>query len=307
MLTVIILTRDEERHIARAIDSVADIASKIFVVDSGSTDRTVKIAESKGAHVLFNPWTNHASQFNWALEQLARDTGWVLRLDADEVVSPRLAAEIASGLEGLSPDVAGVSVGRRMNFLGQPVRRGGVFPVRLIRIFRHGHGKCEERWMDEHIVVSGDVAKFRGDIIDDNRNPLSWWTAKHNDYASREVIELLNLEYGFMEPSASEHLRFSRGAGWKRFLKERCYAQLPIGLRAFCYFLYRYVVRLGFFDTREAAAFHVLQGFWYRYLVDIKLHEVKCRMEEDGLGISEAIFEVLGVELHLPLKRAVNP
>ncbi len=306
LLTVIILTRDEERHIARAIESVAAIAREIIVVDSGSTDRTIEIAEAKGAHILCNPWTNHASQFNWALDQLSPDSGWVLRLDADEIVSPELANEIASRLDGLGAEITGVSVGRRMNFLGRPVRRGGVFPVRLIRIFRHGCGKSEHRWMDEHIVVSGQVTEFSGEIIDDNLNSLSWWTAKHNDYSSREAIELLNLEYGFMIDDGSSLLHCSREAGWKRLLKEKLYARLPLGLRAFCYFLYRYLFRLGFLDSREGAAFHILQGFWYRYLVDIKLYEVKCRMEEGDIGIVEAISEVLDLDVRTQLSSRAN-
>lgn len=298
MLTVIILTRDEERHIARAIESVAGIACEVIVVDSGSRDRTIEIAGSKGARILCNPWTNHANQFNWALDQLAPETGWVLRLDADEIVSPELAKEIASRLHELGSEIAGISVGRRMNFLGRPVRRGGVFPVRLIRIFRHGCGRSEQRLMDEHIVVSGPVAEFRGEIIDDNLNSLSWWIAKHNEYASREVIELLNLKYKFMIDDRDELFHWNREAGFKRFLKEKIYTRLPIGMRAFCYFLYRYLFRLGFLDSREGAAFHILQGFWYRYLVDIKLHEVKCRIEEGDINIVESISEVLDFDLH---------
>lgn len=297
MITVVILTRDEERHINRAIQSVSSIASRIYVVDSGSNDQTVEIATSMGARVLFNPWTNHAAQFNWALDQLPQDTDWVLKLDADEIVSPRLVSELSAKLGDLPPEVGGVSVSRRMNFLGQRVRWGGVFPIRLVRIFRHGRGRSESRWMDEHIVVSGEVVGFRGEIVDDNLKSLSWWTAKHNAYASREVIELLNLEYCFMEPSATATMHSGPHAGLRRWMKERIYAQLPIGMRAFCYFFYRYVLRLGFLDGREGAAFHILQGFWYRYLVDMKLHEVKRRMNEHEVDVIQAIRDVLAVDL----------
>ena len=75
-----------------------------------------------------------------------------------------------------------------MNFLGERVRFGGLFPIRIIRLFRHGRGRCENRWMDEHILVEGATAQFAGEIIDDNRNSLTWWTEKHNAYASREVV-----------------------------------------------------------------------------------------------------------------------
>ena len=296
MLTVIILTRDEARHIARAIESVRDLASQIWVVDSGSTDRTVEIAEALGARVLTHPWRNYATQFNWALDQLPPGTGWVMRLDADEVVTPALQAEIAAHLPGFGAGIVGVNIGRRMTFMGRPMRHGGLFPIRVLRIFRQDAGRCEDRWMDEHIKVQGQTADFHGDIIDDNLNSLTWWTAKHNAYASREVVDLLNLEYGFMLHDTVAELGAGQ-AGAKRWLKERVYARLPGGLRAFAYFFYRYVLRLGFLDGREGLAFHALQGFWYRFLVDAKLSEVRKHMARTGVTAPAAILDVLGIDL----------
>lgn len=296
-LTVVILTKDEERHIARAIRSVLPLADRIFVVDSGSTDQTIKIAASLGAQVRYNAWRNHATQFNWALGQLPADTQWVMRLDADEVVTDALALEIAKLLPDFGPDVAGLTIGRRMTFLGRPIRHGGLFPARVLRIFRHGCGHCEDRWMDEHIVVSGEVADLVGEIVDDNHNSLSWWTAKHNAYASREAIELLDLECRFMEREANVRLAQGGEAGAKRWLKEKVYRRLPGGVRAMAYFLYRYLLRLGFLDGAEGFAFHVLQGFWYRFLVDAKLLEVRRYMKRTGADAPHAIRDVLGVEL----------
>lgn len=288
-LTVIILTRDEARHIRRAIASVKDIATRIVVVDSGSTDDTVALAQAAGAEVLHNRWVNHATQFNWAVDQIGNDGGWIMRLDADEVVTPDLAAEIVCGL----PDVAGIFVRRRIHFLGQPVRYGGVFPIRVLRLFRHGAGRCEDRWMDEHILVDGATAALRGEIIDDNQNSLDWWIAKHNAYASREVIDVLNRTHRFL-PGA---LPAAGQVGVKRWVKDNIYAQLPGGMRAGAYFLYRYVLRFGFLDGRQARSFHVLQGFWYRYLVDAKLQEVQRHMRTHNTSAVEAIHQVLGIDL----------
>ncbi|MFM7012898.1 MAG: glycosyltransferase family 2 protein [Betaproteobacteria bacterium] len=296
MLTVVILTRDEERHIARAISSVRSLASQILVMDSGSTDRTVQIAQSLGAVVQTNPWTTHARQFNLALDLLPAGTGWVMRLDADEVVSPNLAREIAAELPRLSPDIEGVTIGRRMTFMGRPIRHGGVFPIRVLRIFRHGSGRCEDRWMDEHVKVSGPIAGLKGEILDDNLNSLTWWTTKHNSYASREVVDLLNLKHGFMAHDSVASL-VGGEAGKKRWLKEKIYVRLPSGLRAFGYFFWRYVVRLGFLDGREGLAFHVLQGFWYRFLVDAKLAETEAYMARNHVDAPTAIREVLGIDV----------
>jgi glycosyltransferase involved in cell wall biosynthesis len=296
-LTVIILTKNEELHIDRALASVEGVADRCILVDSGSTDATIAIAKAKGAEVLENPWVNYATQFNWALDQLGPETHWVLRLDADEIVTTELAAEIKALLPTLAPDIAGVYVSRRMAFLGRRIKWGGLFPLRVMRLFRHGQGRCENRWMDEHIIATGPAAHFVGEIIDDNRNSLGWWTEKHNAYASREVIDLLNLEYDFAQTDSVVNVGQRSQAGAKRWMKENMYARLPAGIRAFAYFFYRYIVRLGFLDGKEGAAFHVLQGLWYRYLVDMKLHEVKSFMKTTGAGHKDAIRSVLGIDV----------
>ncbi|WP_322893916.1 MULTISPECIES: glycosyltransferase family 2 protein [unclassified Yoonia] len=291
-LTVIILTKDEELHLLRALVSLRGLAARIIVVDSGSTDATLRIARAAGAEVWQHPWTNYAQQFNWALDQLGPQTDWVLRLDADEIVTADLARQINAGL----PDVAGISVGRSMWFQGQPVRYGGMFPAQMLRLFRHGRGWVEPRWMDEHIIVEGPVAHLSGQIIDDNRKPLDWWIAKHNSYASREVVDILNQRHGFLSglcvPPQGE-------AGIKRWIKTRLYARLPGGVRAGLYFLYRYILRLGFLDGRQGQAFHLLQGFWYRYLVDAKLAEVERFMIREKASPVAAIRAVLGIDLGL--------
>lgn len=296
-LTVIILAKNEARHIERAIASIKAVATDILVVDSGSTDDTVARATQAGARVLDHAWTNYATQFNWALDQIKGHAGWVLRLDADEIVTPHLLAEIRSGL----PDVAGITVRRSMCFMGQPVRHGGMFPIRVLRLFCNGMGRCETRWMDEHIIVDGPLIAFAGQIIDDNRNSLDWWTTKHNSYASREVIDILNQELGFLPQDALTAKDTGRQAAIKRFIKEKLYARMPLGARAAVYFLSRYVVRGGFLDGRQARAFHVLQGFWYRYLVDTKLAEVRHYMTQTGADPVTAIADILNVNVGIPL------
>lgn len=298
MLTTIILTKNEEKHIARAIRSVEAFSDRCVVVDSGSTDRTMEIAREMGALVLEHPWVNYATQLNWGLDQLADDTQWVLRLDADEYVTPELGAQIARALETTGEDVSGMVVSRRMHFMGRAIRWGGVFPIRIIRVFRHRMGRCENRWMDEHIITEGEAIELPGEIIDDNRNSITWWTDKHNWYASREVVDLLNLEMNFMDGFETvAGLKDGQQAGIKRWLKERAYAKLPGGSRAVLYFLYRYIIRLGILDGKEGAAFHVLQGFWYRYLVDVKVREVKSFMKRENVDVQVAIKEVLKIDV----------
>lgn len=229
-LTVLILTKNEERHIERALLSVSKIADRCVVVDSGSDDRTVELAKAAGADVITHGWINYASQFNWGLGQLGGETDWILRLDADEVVTSELAEQIGTTLPKLDAGTRGIFVSRRMHFLGRPIRWGGVFPIRVLRLFRHGFGHCEDRWMDEHILVDGETKELSGEIIDDNQNSLTWWTEKHNSYASREVVDLLNLKYGFMKHETVADLRGGQQAGTKRWLKENVYANFQAAL-----------------------------------------------------------------------------
>lgn len=293
----IILAYNEEQHLARCIASLQDVATTIVVVDCYSTDATLEIAHAHGARVIQRQWVNHATQFNWALTQIDSNTDWVLRIDADEILTPQLVAEIRERLPNIGPEVDGVYWGRRMTFQGRLIRHGGVFPVRVLRLFRFGRGRCEDRWMDEHIKVAGPTVDFDGEMIDDNLNSLTWWSDKHNKYSSCEAVDLLNLDYHFMPHDSVAILRGGKQAGVKRWIKEHVYAHLPGGFRAFVYFFYRYVLRLGFLDGREGTAFHFLQGFWYRYLVDAKIAEVKRYMAEHKVGAGAAIAKVLGINV----------
>ena len=102
---------------------------------------------------------------------------------------------------------------RRMAFMGRQINHGGIFPAYMLRLFRLGQGAIEDRWMDEHIKVKGDTVVLKGELIDDNLNSLTWWTEKHNKYASREAVDLLNLEFAFMvtNPTTLSFGRFGKG------------------------------------------------------------------------------------------------
>jgi len=228
------------------------------------------------------------------LDNTVIDTPWVFRLDADELVTPELAEELGRVSHSSRSGVSGYTVNRQIHFLGRWIRHGGIYPLRMLRLFRAGQGHCEQRWMDEHIVVDGEVAHLDGDIIDANLNDLTWWTNKHNGYANREVVDIL-LGEGKSDPGPLGAM--SRQARVKRWLKESVYGRLPLGLRPGLYFLYRYIVRLGFLDGREGLVFHVLQGFWYRFLVDAKLMEIRSLMRREELTAAQAIERMYGFKV----------
>lgn len=296
-LTVVVLTLNEEVHLKRCLDSVRGVAARVVVVDSLSTDRTKEIAETSGADFYSHPFVNYAKQFNWGLDNAHIQTKWVMRLDADEFMTPDLSVALPRFLSEASGDIKGFTLNLRRIFMGKWLRHGGLYPIRLLRIWRFGQGRCEERWMDEHVVLQGRVDHIDADFVDHNLNSLTWWTDKHNKYASREAVDLLNLQYHFMLHDSVASLRDGKQAGGKRWMKEVVYARLPRGSRAFAYFFYRYVIRLGFLDGKEGTAFHILQGFWYRYLVDAKVGEVRQYMRENDVDVVMAISIVLKIKL----------
>ncbi len=278
-LSVVILTRDEEANIGKCLESLRPLAPDVYVVDSGSRDRTVEIARSHGARVVEHAWTNYADQFNWALDHLRIETTWIMRMDADETLTTELVDALGGLLASLPADVMGVYVRRRVYFMGRWIRHGGYYPTWLLRVFRNGHGRCEARWMDEHIVVSeGRTVRVEADIVDDNRKDLTFWTDKHNHYANREVLDIVGRTGRGTGSSRPLHGQ----ARLRRWAKERLYARMPLFVRPCLYFVYRYFLRLGFLDGREGLVFHFLQGFWYRFLVDAKLFEYRRLRNGEG-------------------------
>lgn len=280
-LSVVILTFNEAKHIVRAIESLSGLGAKIYVVDSYSTDETVELARDAGATVVQHAFVSQAQQFEWGLDNLPIDTGWVMRLDADELLTPELTREIEERLAVLPPDVTGVTLKRRHVFLGRWIRHGGRYPVTLLRIWRNGTARIEQRWMDEHMVLlTGRAVPFEHDFIDHNLNDITFFTKKHNDYATRETLEVLLSRYGLATPDkALAGARGSVQASRKRIIKEGLYNRLPMLTGPLGYFLFRYVVQAGFLDGREGLIYHVLQGFWYRFLVAAKTYEFEQGMQ----------------------------
>jgi len=299
-LTVIILTYNEELHLARCLESALQLTPNIVVVDCFSTDRTVEIAKSFEATVLQRAWDgSHSTQVNWALDQLSQlptQTEWVIRIDADEVLTLELVGQIKATLPSVASQINGISCIRKMTFQGKLIRFGGVGKNRVMRLFRYGFGQSESRWMDEHIKVEGQTIALSGAMIDDNLRSLAWWIEKHNGYSSREAVDLLNLEYQFAQQNSIAALSNS-SIGIKRWIKENIYAKLPGGARSLAYFAWRYVFMLGFLDGSRGTQFHFFQALWYRYLVDCKVAEVKRYMKDHQVSPIVAAKNVLGIDL----------
>jgi glycosyltransferase involved in cell wall biosynthesis len=280
-IAIVVLTYNESLHLPRALKHIEGFAREIFVVDSYSTDGTVEIAQEHGAHVLQHPFQNQAKQFEWALENAPITADWVMRLDADEVIESDLANEIVARLPQLPADVTGVNLNRKTIFQGKFIRHGGRYPLVLLRIWRRGMARIEDRWMDEHMYLTeGRTVTFKGGFADHNLFDLTFFTDKHNRYASREALDVLDHRLHLFGPELSLAAESTaRQARIKRFLKEKVYNRIPFELSALAYFLYRYIFQLGFLDGRQGFVYHILQGFWYRFLVGAKVRELEAAVK----------------------------
>lgn len=283
-ITALILTHNEEKHIARCIGTLKDIAERICIVDSFSTDRTVEIAESLGAELCQNPWKNYATQFQFGLEYFDITSDWTMRIDADEYLEPSLIDALRTWAISAPPQINALYLRRKIVFLGRPITHGFFYPSMMLRVWKTGQGRIEQRWMDEHVIVENAQAQTinTGDLVDHNLNDLSWWIEKHNSYATREVYDMVEIMERHRRTKDTGMQTMSGQAARKRWLKEQVYTRLPATLRASFYFFYRYILGRGFLDGKEGFFFHFLQAYWYRTLVEAKLFELKKQAQEAG-------------------------
>lgn len=272
-IAVVILTKDEKLHIGRCLERIAALLPRqVFVVDCFSTDGTQRIVE-EGQNdkigqthfiisVVEHEWPgNQAAQFQWALDNLPIETKWILRLDADEYLTDELIAEIKDKLPRLEDDVDGVVLKRRhvVGWLGNRWIKRGMYPTKILRLFRKGHGRSDMKIMDEHIVVQRRVVEFENDFVDHSLISFEEWKEKHRNYAKRE---------------AQSYLSGERSTGEKAAKKD-AYYKLPRYLRAVAYFCIRYFLKLGFLDGVAGFRWHFWQGLWYRWIVDREIGRMK--------------------------------
>jgi glycosyltransferase involved in cell wall biosynthesis len=266
--SVIILTFNSSDSLPATLASIEGLTDDVHVVDSGSTDGTVAIATDGGASVVPHAFENYGAQRNWAIDNVATRYRWQLHLDADERLTAELREEILALPE--ESECSGYFLPRMLQFMGRVLRNGGMSPTWHMRLFVKGGGRCEAREYDQHFLCTGETERLRYPMIDDIRMTLTEWTYRHNRWSDAEVRE--------MSQRNSEGRIQGRIGGnpieRKRFLR-RFYTGAPAFTRPFALFFYRYVVRLGFLDGMEGFIFYVLQTFWFRFLVDAKLYELR--------------------------------
>jgi glycosyltransferase involved in cell wall biosynthesis len=244
-ISVIILTYNESKHIRRAIQSVKSISDDIIIVDSYSIDKTIEISKKLKAKIFKNKFINQAQQFNWALNNIKIKNNWILRLDADEYLSKELIIEIKKKLPeiNLNKEINGICLIRKQFFLRKLIRFGGRGKLIMLRLFRKNYGICENRLMDEHIMIKkGKILKFKNFFYDDNFNNLENFKEKHERYAKREAKQYL-IDQNNKRKSI---FKYNTRTIIKKFLINNIYYKIPYQISSMLYFLIRYIFLLGF-------------------------------------------------------------
>jgi glycosyltransferase involved in cell wall biosynthesis len=240
MISVVIITQNEAVNLGRTLASVqslvADGKGEIIVVDSGSTDRTVEIAESFGAKVFTEKWKGFAAQKNWAIDKATGD--WILSLDADEEVEPALADEMNAIFPANPPTINGYWIPRKNKFLGRWIKHGGYWPDPKLRLFRKGAARFEDRAVHEDARLSdGTALHLKGSIIHHSYPTLADYIDHMNRYSSLGAEMLV-----------------AKGRG--RF------SAFNIVFRPLATFIYNYFFRLGFLDGREGLLLHLYHAVY---------------------------------------------
>ncbi|RZK24883.1 MAG: glycosyltransferase family 2 protein [Flavobacterium sp.] len=271
-ITVIILTYNESNNITDCLDSVKGMTDDIILVDSGSTDDTLHKASAYNPSIYHHPFENYSKQRNWAFDNVSTKYEWILNMDADHRLTSEIVAELATWFgKGIPADVNGFMASRRTMFLGRWIKYGGHYPVYHGIIFRKGFGACEDKEYDQHFMIEGKSILLKSDVIDIITDSLTNFIARHNKWATLEANDILNIG------SAENKIVPNKNGNMmeKRRYQRMKYYSYPLFWRVFLYFFYRFLLKGGFRDGKPGLIFHFLQGFWFRFLVDSKIYELK--------------------------------
>ena len=263
-ITAIILTFNEEKHIARCLKSLKDVVKNIVIIDSFSKDRTKEIAKKYNVKFYQRKFINQAKQINWGLKKIKFSTKWLLRIDADEILSNQLKKKLKKKLKHIKRDTKGISFKRVIKFLDKEILYGGTSPHNSVRLWMRKYGVCDNSLVDEQILVNGKIEHLNEKLIDHNLNGLKWWIKKHNNYAKREALNYLIFK--------KNKINFHQDNVYKnKKNKLNFYYKFPIFIRPLLLFLFRYFLQLGFLSGWKGLIFCILQTFWFRFKVDLNI------------------------------------
>ncbi len=278
-IDVIYTVVNEQANLPRSLRSVQGWARKVFVVDSGSTDRTRELAEEMGAHVVQRDWPGFARQKNWAIDNLPLESDWVLLLDGDEAVMPDLRRELerVGSRDVDEVDEAAFRINRYFIFLGKRIRHCDYYPSWNTRLFKRGKARYEEREVHEHMIVDGPIGYLDGHLEHDDRRGLEHLMAKHNRYSTLEAREIVRQREADAANATIKPRFFGDAAERRRWIKYHIYPRLPA--KWLFRFGYMYVLRLGFLDGLAGLRFCLFISA-YELLIGLKIKELELAHAE---------------------------
>lgn len=287
-LYTIILTFNEEIHIDRCLKFASKFSDSIYVIDSFSKDKTIDICKTyKNVKIYQNKFVNHAQQFNWGLSKIKKE-GLIFRLDADEIVDKILINSLIN-LKNQKQISNGYFVNRYISFNNQLVRYGGIFPIKIVRLFKNYYGRAHQTLMDEHILVDGSCEQIEGKIIDSSFHSFSRWFIKHISYAKLEALKQI---FEKQINNKSFDLRTK-----KRETYKVTYYRLPLFIRAIILFFYRYFIRFGFLNGVNAQIFIFFQVLVYRVMVDYYIFIIRNILSDSKI---HSKLDVISQKLEIP-------
>ncbi|HYE18958.1 MAG TPA: glycosyltransferase family 2 protein [Tepidisphaeraceae bacterium] len=288
-IDVFIPTFNESHHIAEAVANAKQLGGGVYVLDSKSTDGTQDLARAAGATVVERTFTNYADQKNWGLDNLPLTGDWVFILDADERITPELAAEIFEKTASRR-STTGYFVNRVVIAMGKQVRHGGLYPSWNLRLFRRGTARYEERIVHEHMVSTGPVDFLRHEMLHLRRESISRFIDKHVRYADLEADEWVKWRTGnsTTEPAGS---LFSNLLAVRQWFRRNIWPRLPG--RPLWRFMYMYFFRFGFLDG--LAGWHMARLMaCYEYMIGLLYAEKLAKLKGKDLGRSGGEHEAIG-------------
>ena len=286
-ISVIILTYNEEKNIEACLQSVSDFFQDIFIVDSFSKDKTLEIAKRYTEKIYEHEFENYGKQRNWSLNNLPIKTKWVLNLNSDQRVTKHLTRELEAIFSSeKNIDFDGFLIARKTIFMNKWIRFGGHYPVYDAILFKAGFGVCEESRYDQVFTINGRLGILKGEIEDKVTDTLSNFILRHDRWSSLEAIDQVLEEDQISTKKGVKQNLCGNPMEKRRYFKS-LYMKLPLFIRPFLYFIYRYFFKLGFLDGICGLIFHFLQGFWFRFLVDAKIFEIKTRTYKTNKEIKE--------------------
>jgi glycosyltransferase involved in cell wall biosynthesis len=267
-LAVVVIAQNEEANITWCLQSIQGWTQNIFVIDGGSSDLTVAKAQALGAKVLEHPFTDWASQRNWALANIPPLVKWVLFLDADEQALEGLRREIDAVLTVPTAGVSAYAIRQEVVFLGKSLTHahGGPHLIRLIHR-DHAHWACEGA--REYCIVNGQTRLLNAKLWHEDRRGLDYWIEKQNRNAKREFLHATAV---WEKPFGAAVTR-TGDRPVRTWLRTKLYPAIPYQLRPFVCFSHRYILNLGFLDGYAGFVFCFLHAFWYPLLIDAMVFE----------------------------------